>query len=78
MVDDDVFVVIDPRNLPLKFGHNRVSDRCNIVFAFVVTVVVVDPRNPPLGLVKIRSETAEISLLLLLLLLMLLIPEIYI
>ena len=41
VVDVAVVVVIDPRNLPLKSGKKRVSDRLNIV-AVVVVVVVVD------------------------------------
>ena len=28
LFDDDIFVLIDHRNLPLKFGQNWVSDRC--------------------------------------------------
>ena len=56
--------VIDPRNLPLKFGQNRVSNRLNVAFVvavvvtvfvfnvvvvnIVVVIVVVDPTNLPL------------------------------
>ena len=44
-----------PRNLPIKFGQNWVSNRLNVAFVVLVTVVVhvvvvailvlVDPRN---------------------------------
>ena len=32
-----------PRNLPLKFGQNQVSNRWNVAVVFVVLIVVVDP-----------------------------------
>ena len=30
-----------PRNLPLKFGQSRVSNRLNVAFVLVVIIVVV-------------------------------------
>ena len=56
VVDDDVLVLYYPRNLPLKFGQNRVSNRRNVAFVVVVVVivhiviaiVVVDFTNLPL------------------------------
>ena len=37
-----VFVVVFyPRNLPLKFGQNRVSNKSNVAFVFVCVVVVI-------------------------------------
>ena len=53
-------VVVDPRNLPLKFGQNLGSNSIDIIvvvviFFYVVVVVLVhfvavDPRNLPLKL----------------------------
>ena len=45
-----------PRNLPIKFGQNWVSNRLNVAFVVlvivvvhvVVVMVVVDPTNLPL------------------------------
>ena len=44
--DDDDFVVFllllfYPRNLPIKFGQNWVSNRLNVAFVILVIVVVV-------------------------------------
>ena len=42
---------VDPRNLPLKFGQNRVSDSCDVVvvvfllLVFFYVFLVDDPRN---------------------------------
>ena len=52
-------VVIDPRNLPLKFCQNRASNSrdsvvvvvivlVDVVVLVLVHVIVVDPRNLPL------------------------------
>ena len=56
------FVLVDPRDLPVKFGQNWISDRLDIVVVFIVVdvfsyvvVVVVDP-----SLVKIGPVIAEI------------------
>ena len=59
--DDDFVVVFYPRNLPLKFGQNRVSNKSNVAFVFVcvvvvivhivVVIVVVDFKNIPLKFV---------------------------
>ena len=50
-----VIPVVDPRNLPLKFGLNQVINRRDVVDVVVVIVVVivnvVDPRNLLLKLV---------------------------
>ena len=57
----------------MKFGQNRVHNRWNVAFVDIVVIlvvvvhvvfviVVVDPRNPPLRLVKIGSVAAEILL----------------
>ena len=44
-----ILVFVDPRNLPLEFGENWVSNRWNIIAVyFVVVIVYVDPRNLPL------------------------------
>ena len=40
----DIFVLVDPRNLPLKFGPNWVSDRWNIVVVVVFNIVVAAVR----------------------------------
>ena len=41
-------VVVDPRNLPLKFCQNWVSNSCHfLVVIHIVVMVVVDPRNLP-------------------------------
>ena len=51
VVDNDVFVLVAPRNLPLKFRQNwKINIFEIIVFVVVVAVqivivVVVDPRN---------------------------------
>ena len=37
---DDIFVLTDLRNIPLKFGQNGISDKCNIVVLSIVVVVV--------------------------------------
>ena len=36
-----VIPVVNPRNIPLKFGENPVTNRWNLVDAIVVSVVVV-------------------------------------
>ena len=47
VVDYDVVVVVDPRNLHLKFCKNQVSIVWNIIVVnvVVVVIVVVDPTN---------------------------------
>ena len=70
----DVVVLVDPRDLPVKFGQNWISDRLDIVVVFIVVdvfsyvvVVVVDP-----SLVKIGPVIAEILVFVLFLMLLLL------
>ena len=48
VVDDNVFILVDPRNPLLQFGKNCASDRQNIDDGFnvvVVHVLVGDPRS---------------------------------
>ena len=41
-------VVVDPKNLPLKFGSIFFRNSRNIVVVVIIVIVVVDPRSLPL------------------------------
>ena len=77
-------VVVDPRNLPLKFDQNWVSNRWNIAFVVILVVVVVDDddvvilsQQPSILLLFLLLFLLLLLSLLLLFMLLLLIPETY-
>ena len=46
LVDDDVVVIVDPRNLSLKFSQNYLSKKQNIV---------ADAKRGGWGLIKVKK-----------------------
>ena len=41
----NVVLLVDPRNLPLKFGQNRFRDILNIVVVHVVVLMLLIPET---------------------------------
>ena len=62
-----VIVVVDPRNLPLKVGKNRVINRQDLIVVVAVLLLlllifcVVDSKNLPIKFRQNQVITAEIS-----------------